>query len=109
MGLRSLKEEDYRERSVYRDRYSLVFDRIHHALSDSTAFTTEMSRFLPSAVRERTMAAEYGSEPWNPPAPTFSAHSRQTVRLWISIQYDNLAVHKGYGLSLKPGSSRATV
>ncbi|BAR04695.1 hypothetical protein HMPREF0620_1504 [Parascardovia denticolens DSM 10105 = JCM 12538] len=83
VGLRSLKEEDHRERSVYRDQYPLVFDRIHHALSDSTAFTTEMSRFLPSAVRERTMAAEYGSKPWNPPAPTFSAHSHQTIRLWI--------------------------
>lgn len=55
VGLRCLKEEDYREQAVYRDRYPLVFDRIHHALSDSTAFTTEMSRFLPSAVRQRTV------------------------------------------------------
>lgn len=53
--LRHPKEGDYRKQSIYQGRYPLVFDRIHHALSDSTAFTTEMSRFLPSAVRKKTV------------------------------------------------------
>lgn len=73
--LRHPKEGDYREQSVYRDRYPLVFDRIHHALSDSTAFTTEMSRFLPSAVRERTMNQGIWIPAMESRSPTFSAHS----------------------------------